>query len=116
MAAERPGGERPLAMAQAVLHQIAQLLAPGCGPLFLSDGYAHSLTAIVTHCGCWVQPPRRQDRGPAPRLRWMPLPGLLYAQVIKTTRRRRLVRVSPRVVFGTCEAVQQVLAACGWQI
>jgi hypothetical protein len=26
------------------------------------------------------------------------------------------VRVSHRVVFGTLEAVQQVLAACGWQI
>src|SRR5919198_16488 len=31
-------------------------------------------------------------------------------------RRRRLVRVSHRVVFGTLAAVQQVLAACGWQI
>ena len=28
-------------MAQAVLHQIAQLLAPGCVPLFLSDGNPH---------------------------------------------------------------------------
>jgi hypothetical protein len=46
----------------------------------------------------------------------MPLPGLLYAQVIKTVRRRRLVRVSQRVVFGTLEAVQQVLAAHGWHI
>jgi len=46
----------------------------------------------------------------------MPLPELLYAQVIKTVRRRRLVRVRHRVVFGTLEAVQQVLAACGWQI
>jgi hypothetical protein len=36
--------------------------------------------------------------------------------VLKTTRRRRLVRGSHRVVFGTLEAVQQVLAACGWQI
>ncbi len=71
-------GERTLAMAQAVLHHIAQLLAPGCVPLFLSDGYAHYLTAIVTHCGRWVQPPRRQARGPAPKPRWMPLPGLLY--------------------------------------
>jgi hypothetical protein len=26
------------------------------------------------------------------------------------------VRVSHRIVFGTVEAVQQVLAACGWQI
>ena len=31
-------------------------------------------------------------------------------------RRRRLVRVRRRVVFGTLEAIQQVLAACGWQI
>ena len=46
----------------------------------------------------------------------MPLPGLLYAQVIKTVRCRRLVRVSHRVVFGTLEAVEQGLAACGWQI
>jgi hypothetical protein len=44
------------------------------------------------------------------------LPQLLYAQVIKTVRRRHLVRVSHRVVFGTLEAVQQVLAVCGWQI
>jgi hypothetical protein len=36
--------------------------------------------------------------------------------VVKTVRRRRLGRVSYRVVFGTLEAVQQVLAACGWQI
>jgi hypothetical protein len=44
------------------------------------------------------------------------VPGLLYAQVIKTGRRRRLVRGTHRVVFGTLEAIQQVLAACGWQI
>ena len=46
----------------------------------------------------------------------MPLPELLYAQVIKTVRRRRLIRLSRRVVFGTLEAVEQGLSACGWQI
>ena len=45
----------------------------------------------------------------------MPWPQLLYAQVVKTVRRRRVVRVQHRVVFGTLQAVQQVLAACGWQ-
>ena len=109
-------GERTLAMAQAVLHQIAQLLAPGCVPLFLSDGYAHYLTAIVTHFGHWVQPPRHQAQGPTPKPRWMPLTELLYAQVVKTLRRRRLVAVKHHVVFGTKAAVDQVLAACGWQI
>ena len=56
--------------------------------------------------------PKARRRNP----RWMPRPGLLYAQVVKTVRRRRLVRVQHRVVFGTLEAVQQVLAARGWQI
>ena len=46
----------------------------------------------------------------------MPLSQLLYAPVIKTTRRRRLVRVRHRMVFGTLAAVQQVLASLGWQI
>jgi hypothetical protein len=44
------------------------------------------------------------------------LSDLLYAQVVKTVRRRRLVRVRHRVVFGTLEAGAQGLAACGWQI
>ena len=48
--------------------------------------------------------------------RWMPLPGLLYAQVVKTVRRRRLVAVQHRVVFGTLDAVNQVLAPLGWHI
>src|SRR4030095_11267855 len=109
-------GERTLAMAQGVVHQVTQVLAPNCVPLFLTDGFREYITALLTHYGMWVQPERRQATGPAPKPRWMPLPQLLYAQVIKTVRRRRLVRVRHRVVFGTLEAVQQVLAACGWQI
>jgi IS1 family transposase len=109
-------GKRTLAMAQRVVHQVAQVLAPDCAPLFLTDGFREYLTALLTHYGQWVQPPRRQAQGPLPKPRWMPLPQLLYAQVVKTVRRRRLIRVRHRVVFGTLEAVQQVLAACGWQI
>jgi hypothetical protein len=78
--------------------------------------YSHYLTAIVAHFGHWVQAPRRQAQGPAPKPRWMPLAALLYAQVVKTMRRRRLVEVKHRVIFGTKTAVEQVLAACGWQI
>ncbi len=109
-------GERTLAMAQGVVHQVVQMLAPGCVPLFLTDGFREYITALLTHYGQWVQPERRQATGPAPKPRWMPLPQLLYAQVVKTVRRRRLVHVKHRVVFGTLEAINQVLAACGWQI
>src|SRR3989449_7084004 len=103
-------------MAQSVVHQVVQVLASGCVPLFLTDGFKEYATALLTHYGQWVQPARRQATGPAPKPRWMPLSTLLYAQVIKAVRRRRLVRVRHRVVFGTVEAVQQVLAAHGWQI
>jgi IS1 family transposase len=109
-------GDRTLAMAQRVVHQVVQVLAPDCAPLFLTDGFREYLTALLTHYGQWVQPPRRQTQGPAPKPRWMPLPQLLYAQVVKTVRRRRLVAVTHRVVFGTLDAVKQVLAPFGWQI
>jgi IS1 family transposase len=109
-------GNRTLAMAQRVVHHVAQVLAPDCAPLFLTDGFREYLTALLSHYGHWVQPPRRQAHGPAPKPRWMPRPGLLYAQVVKTVRRRRLVDVQHRVVFGTLEAVNHVLAPLGWQI
>ena len=41
---------------------------------------------------------------------------LLYAKVVKQMRRRRIVEVKHRVVFGTKAAVDQGLAVCGWQI
>jgi IS1 family transposase len=109
-------GERTLAMAQCVVHQVVQVVAPDCVPLFLTDGFKEYTTALLTHFGQWMQPPRRQATGPAPKPRWMPLSQLLYAQVVKTYRRRRLVRVSHRVVFGTLDRVKQVLAAHDWQI
>src|SRR5262249_36393833 len=109
-------GNRTLAMAQRVVHQVAQVLAPDCAPLFLTDGFREYMTTLLTHYGQWVQLSRRQNKGPAPKPRWMPLPGLLYAQVVKTVRRRRLVRVSHRVVFGSLETINAVLAPLGRQI
>jgi len=109
-------GDRTLAMAQRLVHQVAQVFAPGCVPLFLTDGLKDYATALLTHFGSWVQPPRRQAQGPAPKPRWMPVPQLLYAHVVKTVRRRRLIRVRHRVVFGTLAAIEHVLAAHGWQI
>ena len=108
-------GNRTLALAQRVVHQLVQVLAPDCAPLFLTDGFREYMTALLTHYGYWVQPPRRQDKGPAPKPRWMPLPQLLYAQVVKTVRRRHLVRVQHRVVFGSLETVNAVLAPLGCQ-
>ena len=110
------GGSRTLAMAQRVVHQVSRLLAPGCVPLFLTDGLKDYTPALLAHFGHWRQPERRQHKGPTPKPRWMPLPTLLYAQVVKSYRRRRIVGVTHRVVFGTQLAIEQVLTACGWRI
>jgi len=109
-------GNRTLAMAQRVVHQVTRVLVPGCVPLFLTDGLKDYGTALLTHFGHWMQPKRRQDKGPMPKPRWMPLPELLYAQVVKSYRRRRIVGVTHRVVFGTRLAIEQMLARCGWTI
>jgi IS1 family transposase len=109
-------GCRTLAMAQRVVHQVTRVLAPGCVPLFLTDGLKDYATALLSHFGQWRQPERRQDKGPMPKPRWMPLPELLYAQVVKSYRRRRIVGVTHRVVFGSRLAIEQVLARCGWRI
>jgi IS1 family transposase len=109
-------GTRTLAMAQRVVHQVVQVLAPSCVPLCLTDGHRDYTMAFLAHWGYWVQPARKRERGPAPKPRWMPVPELLYAQVVKSYRRRRIMGVKYGVVFGTMERVQQVLSACGGKI
>jgi IS1 family transposase/transposase-like protein len=109
-------GDRTLALAQRLVHQVAQVLAADCVPLFLTDGFKEYRTAMLTHYGRWVQRPRRWATDPMPKPRWLPLPQLQYAQVVKKTCRRRLVGVSSRVVFGTLARIKQVLAPTGWQI
>jgi hypothetical protein len=76
-------GPRTVAMAQRVVHQVVGVLAPGCMPAWFSDGFKGYLPAILGHFGVWTHPERRQDQGPRPKPRWMPLPPLLYAQVVK---------------------------------
>ena len=101
-------GARTLAMAQGGVHQVVQVLAPDCVPRFVTDGFKEYRTALLTHYGRWGQPLRRHAQGAAPQPRWMPLPELLDAQVVKTMRRRRLVAVQHCVGFGTQAAGDQV--------
>lgn len=108
-------GHRSLAVAQTVVHLVKQRLAPGCLPLFTTDGLAHYQTALLTHFGHWLQPPPTPS-GRTPKPRWFPLPGLLYAQLIKQRRRRRLVRLKQRLVFGDWPQVQAVLDKLGWKL
>ena len=104
-------GDHSLAVAQAVVHQVKRRLAAHCLPLFLTDGLAHYKTALLTHFGQWAL----VGEG-AVKPRWFPVPGLVYAQVIKTMRRGRLVWVKQRLVFGSLEEVRARLGRWGWKI
>jgi IS1 family transposase len=109
-------GDRTLAVAQRLVHQITQVLAPDCAPLFLTDGFRAYVTALGTHYGEWMQPERRQGTGRWPLPRWMPQPRLLYAQVVKSYRRRRIVGVTHRVIFGAAQTIEAILAKRSWTI
>ena len=104
-------GDRSLAVAQAVVHQVKRRLAAHCLPLFITDGLAHYKTALLTHFRWWMPP-----SGASVKPRWFPVPGLGYAQVIKSVHRRRLVRVKQRLVFGCLEQVRARLDQWGWKI
>ena len=60
---------------------------------------------FLAHFGQWMQPRQRQRQRPVAQTALGPRAELLYAQVVKSYRRRRIVGVKYRVVFGTLERV-----------
>jgi transposase-like protein len=55
-------GDHTPAIAQRIVHQVVQVLAPDCVPLFLTDGFQEYMTALLTHDGL---SPRRDDSAAA---------------------------------------------------
>lgn len=102
-------GDRSQACAQLLIHIIVALLAPGCIPVFFSDGWSAYGIALLTHFGHWVETPRRQKRGAMPKPRWQPLPELQYAQVVKKREKGRVVSVSHKVIYGSLTVIKSML-------
>jgi hypothetical protein len=109
-------GARTLAMAQRLVHQGTPVLAPDGAPRCLTDGFRDALIALGTHDGRWMPPERRHGPGPLPTPRWRPWPQRLEAPVVKSYRRRRLVRGKRQVGGGGREPIASRLATRGWAI
>lgn len=113
-------GDRTLDVAQRLVHWVAQVLAPGVVPLFETDQLVSYEKAIVGHWGEWVELAKSADEQTGKvcpeKPRWMPQAQLQYAQVVKERSRKRIVSVRHRVVYGTKEAVSQMLARVGQKI
>jgi hypothetical protein len=72
-------GPRTQNMAHVLVHSLRQRLAPGCLPLFTSDGLNLYFYALTAHFGHWLEVCRR---GRNVR-RWQVKAGLIYGQVKK---------------------------------
>ncbi len=103
-------GPRTQHMAHRVIHSLRELLAPGCLPLFTSDGLNLYFYALTAHFGDWLQV-RRQGRNVR---QWQVAAGLIYGQVKKCYRRRKLVRVMHVMRLGTEDALKAALQQLGF--
>jgi IS1 family transposase len=103
-------GPRTQHMAHTVIHSLRQLLAPGCIPLFTSDGLNLYFYALTAHFGHWLQVDRRGRQV----LRWQVAAKLIYGQVKKSYRRRKLARVTPVMRLGTQAALTSTLQGLGF--
>ena len=102
-------GPRTQHMAHRVIHSLRQLLVPGCMPLFTSDGLNLYFYALTAHFGQWLQVGRRGRNV----LRWQVATNLIYGQVKKCYRRRKLVRVTHVMRLGTEDALKAALQGLG---
>ncbi len=98
-------GPRTQHMAHQLIHSLRQILSPGCLPLFTSDGLNLYFYALTAHFGQWLPGSRR---GRHVR-RWHVADGLIYGQVKKCYRRRKLVGVTHVMRLGTEEALKAAL-------
>ena len=80
-----------------VIHSLRQLLAPSCLPLFTSDGLNVYFYALTAHFGQWLAGSRRGRKV----RQWQVAAELIYGQVKKSYRRRKLARVTPVMRLGT---------------
>ena len=102
-------GPRTQHMAHLLIHSLRQSLAPGCLPLFTSDGLNLYFYALTAHFGKWLQVGRRGGNV----RRWQVEPGLIYGQVKKSYRRRKLIRVTHVMRLGTEDALKAALQGLG---
>jgi IS1 family transposase len=103
-------GPRTQDMAHLLIHSLRQRLVPGCIPLFTSDGLNLYFYALTAHFGQWLEV---VCRGRNVR-RWEVAASLIYGQVKKCYRRRKLVRVSHLMRLGTEDALKVALQQLGF--
>jgi IS1 family transposase len=99
-------GPRTQQTASGLVHALCATLAPGCTPVVTTDGLRHYFYALTAHFGRWVAAGRRRH--------WQVSPTLLYGQVQKRYRQRRLGRIKYRLCCGSRSAFRAAMRLRGW--
>jgi len=100
-------GARTQDAAHRVIHDLRQQLVPDCIPVFTSDGLNLYFYALTAHFGQWVAGLGRQTR------QWQVAGALIYGQVKKVYRQRKVVRVTHVMRCGTRAALRIALMGLG---
>jgi IS1 family transposase/transposase-like protein len=103
-------GPRTQTMAYRLIHSLRESLAPGCLPVFTSDGLNLYFYALTAHFGHWREVGRRGCKA----FRWQVAAGLIYGQVKKSYRRRKLIRVTHVIRLGAEDALKVTLQRLGF--
>ena len=90
------------------VHDTLLRLAPDCIPLVTTDGLRQYFWALTAHFGHWVK------KRPWRKHRWFTDPRLLYAQLIKVRRGRKLKQAFVRTLCGTAKAIRSKLKGLGF--
>lgn len=104
-------GERTQEQTLALLKDAQSRLAPGCLPAIFTDAYEGYVQAILEAFGHRYQVPRQGTTGRPPKPRLRRPQGLVYAQVKKHYKGKR---VEIRPIFGKGK-LPAILAKLGWQ-
>jgi IS1 family transposase len=103
-------GPRTQHRAHLFIHSLRRLLAHNCLPLFTSDGLNLYFSALTAHFGQWREVRRRGRK----MIQWQVAAGLIYGQVKKSYRQRKLVRVRHVMRLGAQADLTVVLQHLGF--
>jgi len=98
-------GPRTQASATQLVEGTARRLAPGCWPLWSSDGWEPYRFALTVVYAVLIHFIKGKGRGRPKEPQVVPDPRLRYGQVIKQRVGRRLVAVTRCVIFGVAELI-----------
>jgi transposase-like protein len=98
-------GPRTQESATKLVEGAANRLAPGCWPLWSSDGWELYLFALTVVFAVLIHFIKGKGRGRPKDSQVVPDPRVRYGQVVKHRSGRRLISVSRRVVFGVAELI-----------